>query len=463
MSTTFSTGSAPGRLPLVGHVLPLMRRPVEFLGSLGRYGDLVEIRLGPTRAYVPCHQDLLRQVLTEDRTFDKGGPLFDRAKAIVGNGLGSCPHQDHRRQRRLVQPAFHRARMEQYATVMEDQISALVDSWQDGQTIDAFPVFYDLALRISLRTLFAGYTGTIDFDRFRKSFSTVLHHIVAQMFLPEAWKHVPTRANRRFREAMEYLDLTVSRIITEYRQSGVDHGDLMSILVAPPEDGEGSGLTDLEVRDQVISLLLAASETVPACLAWALYLLDLHPEVARRLREETDAVLRGRAARWDDVADLPYTAQVLTETLRLYPPGWFFTRITTKAVELAGTHLPAGTTVIFSPPTVHRRDDSYANPEKFDPDRWIGGQVPRQRREAFTPFGGGARKCVGDNYAMVEMTMALATVVQQWGAVCAPGTDTRPAPLATINYPRRLLLRLTRRTPEPALAPAALTGDSRGY
>ncbi len=269
MSTSFKTASAPGRLPLVGHVLPLMRRPVEFLGSLARYGDLVEIRLGPTKAYVPCHPDLLRQVLMEDRTFDKGGPLFDRAKAIVGNGLGSCPHQDHRRQRRLVQPAFHRARMEQYAVVMQDEISMLMDSWQDGQEIDAFPVFYDLALRISLRTLFAGYTGAIDFDRFRGSFSTVLHHIVAQMFLPDAWKHVPTRANRRFREAMEHLDLTVGRIIAEYRQSGVDHGDLMSILVAPPEDGQGAGLTDVEVRDQVISLLLAASETVPACLAWA--------------------------------------------------------------------------------------------------------------------------------------------------------------------------------------------------
>jgi pentalenene oxygenase len=459
-STTFSTGSAPGRLPLVGHVVPLMRRPVEFLGSLGSYGDLVEIRLGPTRAYVPCHPDLLRQVLTEDRTFDKGGPLFDRAKAIVGNGLGSCPHQDHRRQRRLVQPAFHRARMAQYATVMEDEISLLMDSWKDGQTVDAFPVFYDLALRISLRTLFAGYTGEIDFDRFRKSFSTVLHHIVAQMFLPEVWKHVPTRANRRFREAMAYLDLTVSRIISEYRQSGVDHGDLMSILIAPPEDGQGAGLTDVEVRDQVISLLLAASETVPACLAWALYLLDLHPEIAVKLKQETDAVLGGRPARPDDVGDLPYTAQVLTESLRLYPPGWIFTRVTTKAVELAGTQLPAGATVIFSPPTVHRHGDSYAHPENFDPDRWLSGQVSRPQREAFTSFGGGARKCVGDTYAMTEMTMILATVVQRWEAVCAPGTDIRPAPLATINYPRRLLLRLTRRVPAMS---ATAVGANGGY
>jgi len=337
--------------------------------------------------------------------------------------------------------------MDQYAAVMEDEISLLMDSWQDGQTIDAFPVFYDFALRISLRTLFAGYTGAIDFDDFRKSFSYVLHRIVVQMFQPEGWQHVPTPANRRYHEALAYLDRTVSRIISDYRRSGVDHGDLMSILIAPPEAGPGAGLNDVEVRDQVISLLLASSETVPACLAWALYLLALHPEVSRRLRQETDAVLGGRTARLGDLGNLQYTAQVLTETLRLYPPGWFFTRVTTRAVELAGTQLPRGTTIIFSPPTVHRRGDSYPNPGKFDPDRWLRGQVPRPRRQAFTSFGGGARKCIGDAYAITELTLALATIVQQWEAVCAPGTDTRPASLATIYYPRRLLLRLTRRIP----------------
>jgi pentalenene oxygenase len=458
--TTFTTGSAPGKLPLVGHMWPLMRRPIDFLGSSSSRGDLVEIRLGRVPAYVPCHPELVRQVLTDDRTFDKGGPLYDRARPIVGNGLGSCPHHEHRRQRRLVQPAFHRARLKQYSAVMEGEIASLLASWQDGQVIDAYPVFYDLALRTSIRTLFAGYAGELDVSDFRDSFDTVLHHIVTQMFLPQGLQRLPTPANRRYRRALDHLNRSVAKIIADYRRSGADHGDLMSILIASPEADEGAGLDDSEVHDQIMSLLLAASETVPACLSWALYLLSLHPESSLRLHDEVARVLGGRAACWEDLENLPYTTRVITETLRLYPPGWLFTRVTTRATELAGTHLPAGTTVIFSPPAVHRRDDTYPDPQEFDPDRWLPERMPHLPRGAFTSFGGGARKCIGDSFAMTELTLALATIVQQWQADCTGDTDARAASLSVVYHPRRLLLRLTRRIPQPDRAAALASARS---
>jgi pentalenene oxygenase len=456
MPTTFTTGTAPGKLPLVGHIWPLMRAPIDFIASNSNRGDLIEIWLGPARAYLPCHPDLIRQVLTDDRTFDKGGPFYDRARAIAGNGLGTCPHQDHRRQRRLIQPAFHSARVEQYAAVMEREISALADSWEDGQVINAFPVFCDLAMRISINTLFAGYVGEIDIADLRASFDIVLHDLVKKMFLPKVLDRLPTPANRRYHRALEHLNNTMARITADYRQSGVDRGDLMSILIASPEAGEGTGLSDAEVQDQVMTLLLTSTETVPACLAWAFYLLSLHPDIARRLHDEVDAVIGGRAARWGDQEHLPYTKRVITETLRLYPPAWIFTRTTTKAAELGGTHLPPGTTVIFSPLAVHHRDDSFPQPRRFDPDRWPANLTNALSRGPFAAFSGGARKCIGDTYAMTELTLALATIARHWEAEGTADTDTRPAPLAAIYRPRRLPLRLTRRTAQKRTHPDML-------
>jgi len=430
-----------------------MRTPIEFFTSGWKHGDLVEIWLGPTRAYLPCHPDLLRQVLTNDRTFDKGGPFFDHARAIAGNGLGTCPYQDHRRQRRLIQPAFHSARLEQYAAVMEREISALADSWEDGQVINAFPTFYDLSMRVAINTIFAGSAGEIDIDDMRASFDIVLHDLVKKMFLPSAISNLPTPANRRYRRALEHLNDSVARIISDYRQSGKDHGDLLSILIASPEAGEGAGLSDSEVQDQVMTLLLTSTETVPACLAWALYLLTLNPDIARRLRDEVDAVVNGKVARWGDVQNLSYTRRVITETLRLYPPAWIFTRLTTREVELAGKQLPAGTTIIYTPLAIQQREDSFPQPGRFDPERWPANLTNALLREDFAAFGSGARKCIGDGFAMNELIIALATVVRHWEFECSDGTDTRPKPLAPVYVPRKLPIRLTRRSARECARP----------
>lgn len=446
MATHFVTGAAPGALPLVGHALPLMRRPVEFLDSLPAHGDLVEIRIGPTRAYVPCHPELLRQVLMEDRVFDKGGALFDRLRDIVGNGLGSCPHRDHRRQRRLLQPAFHRARLQQYAEVMEQESTALTESWREDQVVDAFPVLYGFALRTAVRTLFSAHVDDGAVDSIQRSFDTALGGLFQRMFLPRAWQRLPLPANRRYEQALEHLHGTVDRIIADYRRGGRDHGDLLSMLVSARDEGGGAGLTDDEVHDQVITMLFGGSETVAANLTWTLYLMSKHPQAARQVHEETDAVLGGRPAGWSDLPELPFTNRMVTESLRLYPPAWLYTRITASQVELAGRLLEPGTTLVISPPVVHRQAAVHADPTGFDPDRWLPERAADLPRGSFATFGAGARKCIGDAYALAEATLALATIANRWRVECAPGTDVRPAPLATVMHPRRLRLRLVRRT-----------------
>ncbi len=447
MSTSpFTYGSAPGALPGLGHIWPLLRRPTDFLAELPAYGDLVEIRLGRTRAYVPCHPELLRQVLADDRTFDKGGSYYDRARAMAGNGVATCPHRDHRRQRRLLQPAFQRAQLAKYAEVMEEEIAALTDSWDDEQVIDAYPVLYALSLRTVTRTLFGTHVGEEVVDGIRRSFETAFSGFFRQMFMPPALRRLPLPANLRHRRALRHLRGTVERIVASCPRDGTDRGDLLSVMLASRDEDGGPGLSDGEIHDQVVTVLAAGTETVAATLTWAMLLLARNPGEQEKLRGECAAVLEGRPARWADVARLPRAERVVEETVRLYPPGWLFTRVATAEAELAGRTLAAGDTVVITPAPVHRHPGVYQHAREFDPDRWLADRAAALPRGAFVGFGAGARKCVGDAYGMTECVIALATLVDRWNIRAEPGADLRPVPLAAFYRPRRLALRLTRRT-----------------
>ncbi|MBT2506536.1 cytochrome P450 [Streptomyces sp. ISL-98] len=442
---TFVAGTAPGALPGLGHMVPLLRHPTEFLASLPEHGDLVEIRLGRTRAYVPCHPELLRQVLTDDRTFDKGGTYYDKARDMAGNGVATCPHQDHRRQRRLIQPAFHRTQLERYGLVMEAEVGVLTDSWGDEPVVDAYPELYSLAARIVTRTLFGTHVDEDVVAGIRRSFEAAFSGFFRQMFMPEALRRLPLPANLRHRRALRHLRGTVERIIAEYRRSGADRGDLLSVLLAARDEGDGAGMADGEIHDQVVTVLAAGTETVAATLTWACYLLSQNPAAQRELHEEVDTVLKGGPAGWGDIPQLPYTDHVINETIRLYPPGWLFTRVTATDVELAGRHLAQGTTVVISPAPVHRHSSVFERPLEFDPGRWAEDRAAALPRGAFVGFGAGPRKCIGDGFGAAECAMALATMVSGRSIRCEPGADVRPVPLAAFYRPRHLFLRLPRR------------------
>ncbi|MGW1198855.1 cytochrome P450 [Streptomyces sp. NPDC002536] len=443
--STFTTGTAPGALPGLGHMWPLLRDPTAFLASLPAHGDLVEIGLGRERAYVPCHPELLRHVLTDDRTFDKGGAYYDRARTMAGNGVATCPHRDHRRQRRLMQPAFHQDQLKAYAAVMEHETAELTDSWGDSEVIDAYPVLYALALRTVTRTLFAAHVDEGVVGEIRQSFETAFSGFFRQMFMPPAVRRLPLPSNLRHRRALRHLHDTVEGIVAAYRRDGKDRGDLLSVLFASHRESGDSGLTDAEIHDQVVTVLAAGTETVAATLTWALQLLAGHPEQERKLQAEADAVLGGQPARWDDIAQLPFAARVVNETVRLHPPGWLFTRVTSTETELAGRQLPPDTTIVIAPTTVHRRTGAYDRPLDFDPDRWLDDRAAALPRGAFLGFGAGARKCIGDDYGMAECVLVLATIAGTRTVRSMPGADTRPAPLSAFHRPRRLRLRLDRR------------------
>ncbi|WP_083898345.1 cytochrome P450 [Nocardia vinacea] len=433
---------APAGLPLFGHALPVLRDPFTFLNSLAALDNgLVQVRLGPLAVVVVCDPDLSNQVLRDDRTFDKGGPLFISGRRVIGNNLVTCPHGQHRRQRRLVQPTFHRHRLPSYAQAMSDQVEAVVGRWTDGQILDVPVEMSEITTRVVMKTLFSGELGPTDMQLALHAVPIIADGILARTVRPAVLDRVPTPGNRRYRKAGANLRAMLDTYVAKRRaEEGVEHGDLLSTLVTT-RDTDGRGLSDAEISDQVVIFFIAGSETTANAVAWALYFLADHPDIEERLHAEVDRVLPdGGTASLDRLPELTFTGQIIAEVLRLYPPVWMLTRTVTADTELGGYSLSRGTTVIYSPYLIHHRSDQYQNPELFDPDRWSDDQTPI-RREAYIPFGAGARKCIGDTFGLTEATLALATIAARWRLRPIPGIDPRPV-IGTVLRARDLRMRL---------------------
>ncbi|MER5638604.1 cytochrome P450 [Kitasatospora sp. NPDC002227] len=437
--------TAPGGLPLIGHALLMGRRPLEFLASLPAHGDLVELRLGPGRAYLPCHPDLIQQVLVNARVFDTGGPVKEKARPILGNGLITSDWADHRRQRRLVQPAFHPTRIAGYAEVMSEECEAQSRTWESGRPVDVSNAMQALTTRVTARALFSTEVAPEAVAEIQHCLPLVVQGAYRRAIDPTGLlAKLPTAANRDFEQALTRLHRLIDRIVDDRRRIAGDRGDLLSALLTAQDTETGGHLTDQEIHDQVMTLLLAGIETTASALTWALHLLGENPEAEARLHAEVDQVLGQRPPRYADVAQLDYTRMVFTEALRLYPPAWLYTRTTTETTELAGRQLPPKSDILISPYVLHRNAELFPEPESFTPDRWRPERSKDVARGAYLPFGGGSRKCIGDVFGMTEATLALAAIAARWRLRPVPGTAVRPkahmslsaGPLPMVPEPR---------------------------
>lgn len=433
--TTARFARAPGAWPLVGHSWPLHRDPLRFLAGLPAYGDLVEIRVGPARAVVVCDPELTHQVLTDLRTFDRTGMMYDRMRAAMGNGLASAVHAEHRRQRLIVQPAFHPRQLPGYTAVMRDKTAGLMARWRDGQCVDMVEEMFRLTLSVALGTLFSSHIDAGAADRLRDAFDVFLRGTYPRVTLP-GFHRLPLPMNRRYAVALRQWRTQVHDLIARYRAAGGDHDDLMGLLLTTPEP-----LTDAELSDQVALLLLAGGETTSSALSWSVYLLCRHPDLLAAVRDEADRVLAGRPVDPADLPKLELTGRVVLETLRLYPPSWVVLRSATTDTRLGGHLVRAGTMVLLSQYVLHRHPGLFARPERFEPDRWSAAVS----RHAYLPFGGGATKCVGQQFALAEASVVLGSMLSRWTPSLVD-PDTPPATSARLVLaPRRLPVRLRRR------------------
>ncbi|CAL9644079.1 Pentalenene oxygenase [Streptomyces sp. enrichment culture] len=469
----WTTGVAPGILPFLGNAIALFRRPLDFLETLPARGDLVEIRLGPRRAWMVCDPDLVHRMLMDPRAFDKGGPLYDRLRGLMGDGLVTCPHHAYRRQRRLLQPAFSPARVARCTGVMGAEAASVSGSWRPGQRVDVTAAMVALTTGVTSRLLFSDSLDAGRAAAVRDCLAVIVRGLFVRTVLPvDALFRLPIPANHRYRSAVSRLHTLVGTIIAE-RRGGPPRDDLLGTLLAatradgaPDAGPEASSapaepLTEREVRDQLVTLLLTGVESTAMCLASVFGLLADHPEAEHPLHEELDTVLDGRSLPGpEELTRLVHTRAVVTETLRLRPPGWLFTRLTTRETELGGHRLPRGATVLYSPYLLHHRDDAFPEPERFRPERWLPGRAAGGAGGALLPFAAGSRKCIGDTFAMTEAVTAVAVIARRWRLRSPSGPVGRPRPAATLG-PRSLVLACEPRAHLPGGAPAPLDDAPR--
>ncbi|MFD9903386.1 cytochrome P450 [Streptomyces sp. NPDC059063] len=436
MSASAPTGPPPlaaQALPLLGHALPMWRDPMPFLLAQHRRASVVRLRLGPKSAYLLTRPDLVRTALvTGQHEFDKGGPFVDTARTLIGDGLGTCSAQDHRFQRPLMNQAFRQRCIVSYTTAMIDCAQDVAASWQPGQIVDVCREMRRLACRALTRTLFSDPAQARLTSRIEKAYTVLMPGMWWQMVIPIGLVHrMPLPANRRFEQARRRARSLIGRMVAAYRLRGADLDDGLSVIMSAT-DGDGRAFTDDEVCDQIATLMIGGIPATADLLAWAFCVLSRHGGLEKDLHHEVDTVLAGRAPAYDDIPRLPRLTRVLTETLRLYPSVSILSRKVTRPVTLDGVRLRPGDEVMFSPYCLHRDPDVFADPERFDPERWLPGKAGQAQREAFIPFGAGTRKCIGDTYGMTEATLAAASIMSRVALAPIPGT---PAP--------RPLLRMT--------------------
>ncbi|GIJ26733.1 cytochrome P450 [Micromonospora qiuiae] len=436
-----SLPEAPGALPVLGHAMQLWHRPLPFLRGLTGIGEVVRLRLGPRSAYLACSGAAVSQVLHDPRAFDKGGPLFERARLVVGDGLVSSDYATHRRQRRLVQPAFAANRLAGYAALISAQVEAELASWRAGHPFDVGRAMHALALRVAARTMFGGQLAEPAVASVVAALPVIMRGVYQRMIIPGEFVHrLPVRANRRFEQAQATMRRVISDTLRAHRRSGRDLSDVLSILAG--RDGTAA-LRDDEIHDQVMTMLIGGTEPPGDAMSWVLHLLATHSADERAVQEEVDAVLDGRPVDSDHLPDLVRVRRAVTEAMRLYPPAWLLSRAVTRDTELAGYPVARGTTVLFSPYQRHHDPEIFPDPLRFDPDRWCDPSPAA--RAALLPFGAGNRKCIGDEMALTELVMTVAAVMSRFRLRPERDSVVRPVARASLSPGRVLMIAEPRR------------------
>ncbi len=408
---------------LSGNLREIMQQGRSFyVKQAQKYSGVFRFRVLNFTSYVITKPEYIETILVTNRRNFIKGRSWNIMRRFAGNGLLTSEGDFWLRQRRFTQPAFHHERLEEYGKVMADYTNRMLDTWETGQTRDVFLDMKQLTLEIVCRTLFnadiaceSNYIGEIvektvsDFDILsRKRFP-----------LP---KFFPTSTNLRFKNSLKQLNRNINGIILNHKTDGKDQGDLLSMLIQVRDD-EGMGMNEKQLRDEVLTLLMAGHETTAVALTWALYLLAKNPEIEAKLIIELQEVLNGREPKIADLPALSFTEKVIKETLRLYPSFWITVRDVKEECEIGGFRVPAGARVCLMPWVVHRNPDYYENPEQFLPDRWTEQLKKSLPRFAYFPFGGGPRQCIGNGFAMMEAVLVLASIVQRFHL--APLTSTQ--------------------------------------
>ena len=444
---------------LLGNTIDYLRDQIGFLAAAAhQYGDVVGLRLGYLNTYILVHPEHIDYVLRSHADNFMKDKMTRWLIPLVGEGLLTSEGEFWRRQRRLAQPAFQRQQIERYAAVMVEHTENMLESWHDGQVRDPHEDMRHLTLAIVAKTLF-GAKLTGEADIVGESVEIVTNHFMSPKRWFRIFDYLPLASSRRYWRAIRQIDEVIYGIIRRHRESGQDAGDLLSRLLAARDEQGTGGMTDRQLRDEVVTLILAGHETTALVLFYTFYLLAQSPQCADRLAAELQSVLGDRAPTAADVPNLRYTEWVVRESIRLYPPAWGIAREALADCEIGGYSVPKGTQLFMIQRLVHRDPRWFDDPETFKPERWDNDLIKHLPRCAYFPFGDGPRICIGNHFAMMEAVLLLATIARRYRLEIEPGQTLEVMPSITLRprhalYMRlkangRLAARSTRETREP--------------
>jgi len=462
-----------------GHFRSFRGDATGFLTRLSKLGDVTGFRMGPQKALFINHPELVRDLFVVNADKFVKGRALQRAKTLLGEGLLTSEGDLHLRQRRMIQPAFHRGRIAEYAKAMVDLGERMSETWSDGETRDIDQEMMHLTLQIVGKTLFGADVGD-DADEIGQAMTTLVK-MFNYLLLPfsEWLEKLPLPQSRRLRRARRTLDDVIYSIIEDRRRSGEGSGDLLSMLLLAQDEESGIAMSNDQVRDEALTLFLAGHETTANALTWTWYLLSQNPATEARLHEELNSALqeeagadgenlsggdgvpkgearsgtsgddRDFASRPPHFADLPhlkYTEAVLAESMRLFPPAWAIGRLSKADHHFGGYAAPAGTLILASPFVMHRDARFWHEPEKFRPERWCETSVKDAgQRYVYFPFGGGVRRCIGESFAWTEGTLLLASIARKWKLRLSPGHKIGLQPMITLRPKFGMRMQISRR------------------
>lgn len=429
-------GAPPG--PTVSRFASLTYRfsrdPLTFLTTVSRtYGDLSSYRMGGELIFFVNDPQYIKDILvTHHRNFTKSRGL-ERTKRLLGNGLLTSEGAFHLRQRRLMQPAFHRDRIASYGQTMVTYADRMRRAWSSGSTIDVSEEMMRLTLSIAGKTLF-----DVDVEsqaaEVRRALTAMMDTFwLTMMPFAPMLERLPVGPLRRARLARERLDAIIYGMIAQRRSGALDRGDLLSMLLLAQDEDDGSTMTDRQIRDEAMTILLAGHETTANALAWTWYLLSQSAEVEARLHAEVEGALNGRLPTVANIPSLPFVERVVTEAMRLYPPAWLIGRRAIDPYPIGGYVAPARAIFLMSQWVMHHDPRFFSEPDRFHPDRWTPEFKASLPKFAYFPFGGGPRQCIGESFAWMELVLVVAAIAQRWRLRLVPGHPVVPRPLVTLR------------------------------
>jgi cytochrome P450 len=447
-----------GSLPL-GVLSDFQRDPLRlYVRAMGQYPEIVRMRFAHRWSYTLFHPDFVKHVLVDNNRNYKRNEFGNKLLKIVsGENLVTSDGEFWRKQRRLMQPAFHRKRIESFEHVMTGAAQAMLARWEKapvGQILNIDQQMMHVTLQVVGEALFSAdlTQEANELGHVITESSEYFAYRLKNVFAPPLW--VPTGRNRRFKKAVNAATPVVPAMIAERRRHIAEHGaaeqagrayDMLDLLLEARYEDTGEGMDDELLTREVQTMITAGHETTSNSLTWALYLLSKAPAVEARLHTEVDQVLDGRVPTLEDLPRLSYTRQVIEEAMRLYPAAWAMSRQSIGEDQLGNYSLPANASVILPIYAIHRHPGFWEDAERFDPERFSEEEKEKQHRFAYFPFGGGPRQCIGNTFAMMEAQLILAMIAQSFRLRTLPGYAAIPEPLVTLRVRGGLPMMLERR------------------